>query len=294
MKIISWSSIVLMLLLGSCKDLERDNPCDFMNPNGKIEKQIITDISFEADTVKYTWYDNHRITMDAYSGGTLNAKVLYKTFICQSNTIQNELEVYEKGILIDTSNNFSLDSSVWTTNNDRQTYFTINSLKMNTKYFIKGYIKTKNNKLADSDREKYLTVYTDTKVLQTKFHYCADFTTENKFNNSGWISKNFWVSGNPHDNQLNNDWTVTGESSIEKTFYDLPQGLRLTLYHSTLTKNQTLEILVNDISLLNITDKLYGDLSLAMPGGNLKVKIIVNDNDTDASKFVAINGVCIE
>ena len=82
---------------------------------------------------------------------------------------------------------------------------------------------------------------------------------------------------------MNNAWVVTDESSIEKTFYDLPQGLRLTLYHSTLTKNQTLNILVNDISLLNITDKLYGDISLAIPGGNLKVKIIVNDNDNDGN-----------
>lgn len=284
MKIISWSSIVLMLLLGSCKDLERDNPSDLMNPNVKIE-QLITDIRFEVDTPIYTSRDRdpHRIIMDASTSGLLNSRVL-----------NNELEVYEKRVLIDTSDNFPLGSSVWTTNNDRETYFTINKLKMNTKYYIKGYIKTKNNKLADSDNKKYSTVYTDTKVLQTKFHYCADFTTENKFNNSGWISKNFWVSSNPLDNQLNNAWVVTDESSIEKTFYDLPQGLRLTLYHSTLTKNQTLNILVNDISLLNITDKLYGDISLAIPGGNLKVKIIVNDNDNDGNKFVAIDGVCIE
>lgn len=284
MKIISWSSIVLMLLLGSCKDLERDNPSDLMNPNVKIE-QLITDIRFEVDTPIYTSRDRdpHRIIMDASTSGLLNSRVLNK-----------ELEVYEKCVLIDTSDNFPLSSSVWATNNDRETYFTINKLKMNTKYYIKGYIKTKNNKLADSDNKKYSTVYTDTKVLQTKFHYCADFTTENKFNNSGWKSKNFWATGNPYDNALHNDWIVTGESVIEKTFINLPQGVRLTLFHSTLTKYQTLNILVNDISMLYLTDKLGGEGSLVLPGGDLNIKIVVNDNDNDPSKFIFIDGVCIE
>jgi hypothetical protein len=207
-----------------------------------------------------------------------------------THSLENDgLEVIEKGICYNKTGMPDINQ-----NKTAEYKFGVNGIEMNTQYYVRAYAKLNNTSLGDNDIKKYVTIYTGQKTITTKYELCSDFSSEVSLKNSGWLVSNFWVTSNPTDNLLSNDWISTGTSSMSQTFYNLPSNISLNFFYGDnwgdLDANQNIIVKINNVLAATLLQS--GFVSIPLPTGNCTITITANDNNSSSS--ILLGDLCIK
>jgi hypothetical protein len=268
-------TILLIIFLGSiisCKkedgfwNLKRENNRDLLN-----NKVLISDLV-------HLDFNISNITSNSFDFNI-------------THSLENDgLEVIEKGICYNKTGMPDINQ-----NKTAEYKFGVNGLEMNTQYYVRAYAKLNNTSLGDNDVKKFATIYTGQKTINTKYELCSDFSSEVSLNNSGWLISNFWVTSNPNDNALSNDWISTGTSSMSQTFYNLPSNISLNFFYGdywgqSLGANQNIVVKINNVLVATLLQS--GDVTIPLPTGNCTITITANDNNSSSS--ISLGSLCIK
>ncbi len=270
-------SIIFIILLGSiisCEkedgfwNLKRENNRDLLN--NKVQISDLVHLDFNISNITSNSFD-FNITHSEEN----DALMLEEKGLC-----------YNKTGMPDINQNKTAENTVGAG---------VKGLEMNTQYYVRAYAKLNNTSLGDNDIKKFVTIYTGQKTINTKFELCSDFSSEVSLKNSGWLISNFWVTSNPNDNALSNDWITTGISSMSQTFYNLPSNISLNFFYGdywgqSLGANQNIVVKINNVLAATLLQS--GDVSIPLPAGNCTITITANDNNSSSS--ISIGSLCIK
>jgi hypothetical protein len=156
----------------------------------------------------------------------------------------------------------------------------LSNLSQNTTYYVRAYA-TNSFGTSYGNQINFNT---------TKYEYCADFTS----NITGWTSVGWWISSNPNDNKITNDWQGTGTSTLSKTFSMLPGDMSLTFSYGTyyggdLFSNQSISVKVN--SVIYFSGLSSGTEIISLPKGDCLIEFIAIDNNV--SESISLSDICI-
>jgi hypothetical protein len=267
-------SIIFIILLGSIISCEKED--GFWNLKRENNRDLLNNKVLISDLVHLD-FNISNITSNSFDFNI-------------THSLENDgLEVIEKGICYNKTGMPDINQ-----NKTAEYKFGVNGIEMNTQYYVRAYAKLNNTSLGDNDVKKYVTIYTGQKTITTKYELCSDFSSEVSLKNSGWLVSNFWVTSNPTDNLLSNDWISTGTSSMSQTFYNLPSNISLNFFYGDnwgdLDANQNIIVKINNVLAATLLQS--GFVSIPLPTGNCTITITANDNNSSSS--ILLGDLCIK
>jgi|688.fasta_scaffold241495_2 hypothetical protein len=267
-------SIIFIILLGSIISCEKED--GFWNLKRENNRDLLNNKVLISDLVHLD-FNISNITSNSFDFNI-------------THSLENDgLEVIEKGICYNKTGMPDINQ-----NKTAEYKFGVNGIEMNTQYYVRAYAKLNNTSLGDNDIKKYVTIYTGQKTITTKYELCSDFSSEVSLKNSGWLVSNFWVTSNPTDNLLSNDWISTGTSSMSQTFYNLPSNISLNFFYGDnwgdLDANQNIIVKINNVLAATLLQS--GFVSIPLPTGNCTITITANDNNSSSS--ILLGDLCIK